>query len=66
LAIELEVFEFKMMYYFAVLIHIFAGTYFTWSKHGFPKWFETWNCAIFGFQILSKNELLWTKKIAWL
>jgi hypothetical protein len=29
LAIEHEVFEFKMMRYFSVLIHIFAGTYIT-------------------------------------
>jgi len=38
LAIELEVFEFKMMFYFAVLIHIFDGTYFTCSNFGFSKW----------------------------
>jgi len=37
LAIELEVFELKMMFYFAVLIYIIAGAYFTWSKLGFSK-----------------------------
>jgi len=37
LAIELEVFELKVMFYFSVLIHIIAGTYFTWSKLGFSK-----------------------------
>jgi len=29
--------ELKMMCYFVVLIHIFAGTYFTWSKLGFSN-----------------------------
>ena len=66
LAIEPEVFEFKMMCYFSVLIHIFSGTCFTWSKLGFYKWYETWNCSDFGFRNLSENELLWTKMIAWL
>jgi len=43
------------MCYFAVLIHIFVGTYFTWSKLGFNKWYETWNCSVFGFRKLLEN-----------
>ena len=54
LAIELEVFEFKMMCYF-------AGTYFTWSKHGFSNWFETWIYGVSVFQNLSKKGLFVNK-----
>jgi hypothetical protein len=50
-----------MICYFAVLIHIFVGTYFTWSKLGFYKWYETWNCDVFGFWKLSKNEIFVNK-----
>jgi len=66
LAIKLELFELKMMCYFSVLIHIFAGTCFACSIFRFLKWFETCIWDVFGFENNWKMYFLWRKVNTWL
>jgi len=65
-AIELEVFEFKMMYYFSVLIHILLEHILLGQNLDFPICLKLEIVSFLVFQILSENELLWTKKMTWL